>query len=72
MSMEITLISQKQEHWTWSEERARECAREERELRVLAENPVVLALASALGISPRDAAVMAQKRAQARKSARAA
>ena len=70
--MEITLISQKQEHWTWSEERARECAREERELRVLAENPVVLALASALGISPRDAAVMAQKRAQARAKTRAA
>ena len=72
MSMEITLISQKQEHWTWSEERARECAREERELRVLAENPVVRALASALGISPRDAAVMAQKRAQARANTRAA
>ena len=70
--MEITLISQKQEHWTWSEERARECAREERELRVLAENPVVLALASALGVSPRDAAVMAQKRAQARAKTRAA
>ena len=49
MSMEITLISQKQEHWTWSEERARECAREERELRVLAENPVVLALAGRAG-----------------------
>jgi len=72
MSMEITLISQKQEHWTWSEERARECAREERELRVLAENPVVRALASALGISPRDAAVMAQKRARARANTRAA
>ena len=72
MSMEITLISQKQEHWTWSEERARECAREERELRALAENPVVLALASALGISPRDAAVMAQKRVQARAKTRAA
>ena len=72
MSMEITLISQKQEHWTWSEERARECAREERELRVLAENPVVRALASALGISPRDAAVMAQKRARARAKTRAA
>ena len=72
MSMEITLISQKQEHWTWSEERARECAREERELRVLAENPVVLALASALGVSPRDAAVMAQKRARARAKTRAA
>ena len=70
--MEITLISQKQEHWTWSEERARECAREERELRVLAENPVVLALASALGVSPRDAAVMAQKRARARAKTRAA
>ena len=72
MSMEITLISQKQEHWTWSEERARECAREERELRALAENPVVLALASALDISPRDAAVMAQKRARARANTRAA
>ena len=70
--MEITLIPQKQVHWTWSEERARECAREERELRVLAENPVVLALASALGVSPRDAAVMAQKRAQARAKTRAA
>ena len=70
--MEITLIPQKQVHWTWSEERARECAREERELRVLAENPVVLALASALGVSPRDAAVMAQKRARARAKTRAA
>ena len=72
MNMEITLIPQKQEHWTWKEENARECARVERELRVLAEHPVVLALASALGISPRDAAVMAQNRAHARANTRAA
>ena len=70
--MEITLIPEKRQHWTWCEESARECARVERELRVLAEHPVVLALASALSISPRDAAVMAQKRALARDSARAA
>jgi AraC-like DNA-binding protein len=70
--MEIILIPQKQVHWTWSEEHARECAREERELRSLAEHPVVLALASALGISPRDAAVMAQNRARARANTRAA
>ena len=70
--MEITLIPQKQEHWTWKEENARECAREERELRALAENPIVLALASALGIGAREAAVMAQKRARARANTRAA
>ena len=70
--MDITLIPEKREHWTWSEERARECAREERELRVLAENPVVLALASTLGIGAREAAVMAQKRARARANTRAA
>ena len=71
-NMEITLIPQRQEHWTWKEENARECAHEERELRSLAENPVVLALASALGIGAREAAVMAQKRARARANTRAA
>ena len=53
--MNITLIPKKQEHWTWSEERARECAREERELARLAETPVVRALASALGVGARKA-----------------
>ena len=70
--MEITLIPQKQEHWTWSEERARECAREERELARLAESPVVLALASALGIGARAAAELARNRALARANPRAA
>ena len=70
--MEITLIPQKQEHWTWSEERARECAREERELARLAETPVVLALASALGVGARDAAELVRNRASARPKPRAA
>ena len=66
MSIEITLIPEKRQHWTWSEERARECAREERELARLAETPVVLALASALGVGARDAAELVRNRAQAR------
>ena len=70
--MNITLIPQKQEHWTWSEERARECAREERELARLAETPVVLALASALGVGARAAAELVRNRASARANPRAA
>ena len=70
--METTLIHQKQEHWTWSEERARECAREERELARLAETPVVLALASALALPARKAAELVLSRAHARPKPRAA
>ena len=70
--MEITLIPQKQAHWTWSEENARECARIERELARLAETPVVRALASTLGVGARNAAELIRNRARARDSARAA
>lgn len=61
--MDITLIAEKREHWTWREELARACAREEREIGRLAETPIILALASALGKSPREAATIARKRA---------
>lgn len=61
--METILIAEKREHWTWREELARACAREERELARLAETPVILALASVLGKSPREAATIARKRA---------
>ena len=72
MSIEITLIPEKRQHWTWSEERARECAREERELARLAETPVVLALASALGVGARAAAELCRNRARARPKSPAA
>ena len=72
MSVEITLIPEKQAHWTWSEENARECARVERELARLAETPVVRALASALGVGARKAAELVRNRACARPTPRAA
>lgn len=70
--METTFIPEKQAHWTWSEETARECARIERELARLAETPVVRALASALGVGARKAAELVRKRASARPNPRAA
>ena len=62
--MTLEIIPEKLTHWTWDEETARACAREERVIKSLEAHPVVRALASALAIGRREAATIVRNRAK--------
>jgi len=55
---EAHILPGKRQHWTWDDETARECSREERRIQALAALQEVKELAAERGVSARDLAAL--------------